>query len=123
MSFSRKRSSRETATARSIWSLLPCKFGIRRACASACWHPLQTPTLASPTGPRMAHHAEPPPSDPVGAATLEQLAEAGRYNRWMFERLQPWIGRRVLEVGSGIGNLSAFLLDRDRLVLTDTRPE
>ena len=71
----------------------------------------------------MATHAEPSPSDPVGAATLEQLAEAGRYNRWMFERLQPWIGRRVLEVGSGIGNLSAFLLDRDRLVLTDTRPE
>ncbi|MGH7528760.1 MAG: class I SAM-dependent methyltransferase [Gemmatimonadales bacterium] len=63
------------------------------------------------------------PGDPVGAATLEQLAAAGRYNRWMFERLRPWVGRRVLEVGSGIGNLSAFLLDRERVVLTDTRPE
>ena len=43
----------------------------------------------------------------------------------MFERLRPWIGRgqRVLEIGSGIGNLSAFLLDRERLVLTDTREE
>lgn len=46
-----------------------------------------------------------------------------RYNRWMFERLQRWIGRRVLEIGSGIGNLSDFLVDRDRLVLTDTREE
>ena len=46
-----------------------------------------------------------------------------RYNRWMFERLRRWIGRSVLEIGSGIGNLSAFLADRDRLVLTDTREE
>ena len=41
----------------------------------------------------------------------------------MFERLRRWIGRSVLEIGSGIGNLSAFLLDRERLVLTDTREE
>ena len=46
-----------------------------------------------------------------------------RYNRWMFDRLHPWVGRRVLEIGSGIGNLSAFLVDRERLVLTDTREE
>ena len=46
-----------------------------------------------------------------------------RYNRWMFERLRRWIGRSVLEIGSGIGNLSAFLVDRERLVLTDTREE
>jgi len=41
----------------------------------------------------------------------------------MFERLRRWIGRSVLEIGSGIGNLSAFLVDRERLVLTDTREE
>jgi SAM-dependent methyltransferase len=41
----------------------------------------------------------------------------------MFDRLRPWIGRRVLEIGSGIGNLSAFLVDREQLVLTDTREE
>ncbi len=60
------------------------------------------------------------PTDPVGAATLERLAAAPNYNRWMFDRLRPWVGHRVLEIGSGIGNLSAFLLDRERLVLTDT---
>src|SRR6266511_672238 len=60
------------------------------------------------------------PGDPVGAATLERMAAAPRYNRWMFERLRPWIGRRVLEIGAGIGNMSAFLLDRERLILTDT---
>src|SRR5437879_9507916 len=38
----------------------------------------------------------------------------------MFERLRPGVGRRVLEIGAGIGNMSAFLADRERLVLTDT---
>jgi SAM-dependent methyltransferase len=41
----------------------------------------------------------------------------------MFDRLHRWVGRRVLEIGSGIGNLSSFLLDAERLVLTDTREE
>jgi SAM-dependent methyltransferase len=41
----------------------------------------------------------------------------------MFDRLRPWVGGAVLEIGSGIGNLSTFLLDARRLVLTDTREE
>src|SRR5207249_1235432 len=40
----------------------------------------------------------------------------------MFDRLRPWVGRRVLEIGAGIGNMSAFLVDRERVVLTDTEP-
>jgi SAM-dependent methyltransferase len=62
------------------------------------------------------------PRDRVGARTLEQLAAAPNYNRWMFDRLRPWVGRHVLEVGSGIGNMSAFFLDRARVMLTDTDP-
>lgn len=62
-------------------------------------------------------------SDPVGAETLDRLADAVRYNRWMFDRIRPWIGSRVLEIGSGIGTLSAFVVDRARVVLTDTREE
>src|SRR5256885_1460028 len=64
-----------------------------------------------------------PASDQVGAATLERMAAAPRFNRWMFERLRPWVGRRVLEIGAGIGNISAFLVEQtpvDRVVLTDT---
>jgi len=68
----------------------------------------------------------PPPEavDQVGAATLERMAAAPRYNRWMFDRLRPWVGRgrRLLEIGAGIGNMSAFLIDRERVVLTDTEP-
>jgi SAM-dependent methyltransferase len=68
-----------------------------------------------PTDPR-------PAADQVGAATLERLAVAPRFNRWMYDRLAPWVGETVLEVGSGIGNLSQFLMGRRRLVLTDTEP-
>src|SRR2546427_7746864 len=64
----------------------------------------------------------PEPTDAVGAATLERIGAAPAYNGWMFDRLRPWIGRRVLEVGAGIGNMSVFLLDRDRVVLSDTEP-
>jgi SAM-dependent methyltransferase len=65
----------------------------------------------------------PAQGDPTGAATLECLADAPRFNRWMFERVQPWVGDRVLEIGSGIGNLSQFLVDRPTVVLTDTSAE
>ena len=61
-----------------------------------------------------------PAADRVGAATLERMARADAYNRWMYDRLAPWIGRRVIEIGSGIGNMSQFLVGCERLVLTDT---
>lgn len=73
---------------------------------------------ATPTGPAAAL----PTADQVGAGTLERLAAAPRFNRWMYDRLAPWIGEAVIEVGSGIGNLSQFLVDRPRVVLTDTEP-
>jgi SAM-dependent methyltransferase len=59
--------------------------------------------------------------DPVGIETLERLAAAApRYNAWLIERVLPWVGRRVLEIGAGVGTMSAFLTDRERVVLTDT---
>jgi SAM-dependent methyltransferase len=65
------------------------------------------------------------PGDPVGIETLERLAAAApNYNRWLFERVSPWVGRRVLEIGAGVGNMSAFLMNgaRERVVLSDTDP-
>lgn len=63
------------------------------------------------------------PHDLVGVETLERLATAApRYNRWLMERILPWVGRRVLEIGAGVGSMSAFLIDHERLVLSDTDP-
>ena len=52
------------------------------------------------------------------------MQAAPRYNRWQYDRVAPYLGRRVCEVGSGIGNMSALFLDGapELLVLTDTDP-
>ena len=64
------------------------------------------------------------PADEAGAETLEIMQAAPQYNRWQFSRIAPYLGRRICEVGSGIGNMSALMLDAtpDLLVLTDTDP-
>lgn len=57
--------------------------------------------------------------DALGATTLERLTDAPAFNRWMYSRFDPWLGNSVLEVGSGVGNLSQFFVERERVVLTD----
>jgi SAM-dependent methyltransferase len=57
-----------------------------------------------------------PPVDPdVGVDTLEAFEDAKRYNAWICERIDSAIGERVLEVGSGIGNIVAEVLGKDRV--------
>jgi SAM-dependent methyltransferase len=62
------------------------------------------------------------PADRAGAETLEIMQAAPRYNRWQYSRVAPFLGRRICEVGSGIGNMSTLLLGGapELLVLTDT---
>lgn len=62
------------------------------------------------------------PGDQAGAETLEIMAAAPRYNAWQYDVISRWIGKRVLEIGSGIGNMSAHILGtpRELVVLTDT---
>jgi ubiquinone/menaquinone biosynthesis C-methylase UbiE len=60
----------------------------------------------------------------AGAETLAIMQAAPRYNRWQFSRIAPYLGRRVCEVGAGIGNISALIAETspERLVLTDVDP-
>jgi SAM-dependent methyltransferase len=60
--------------------------------------------------------------DVAGAETLEIMASAPRYNAWQYDVIAPYLGQRVLEVGSGIGNISQYLVaaGRELVVLTDT---
>jgi SAM-dependent methyltransferase len=56
-------------------------------------------------------------------ASLNQLAELDRYNHWVYEQIQDALGQRVLEVGSGTGNITQFLCARGReVVATDIVP-
>lgn len=56
-------------------------------------------------------------------ATLNQLAELDRYNHWIYEQIASAIGQRILEVGSGTGNITQFLCANGQEVMaTDVVP-
>lgn len=55
--------------------------------------------------------------------TLNQLAELDQYNSWIFDAIKGALGSRVLEVGSGTGNVTRFLAAGGReVVATDVEP-
>ena len=59
-------------------------------------------------------------------AELEQqrrLSKADAYLYWLFRNLEPYIGRRVLDVGCAIGNITQFFIDREHVVGIDIAPE
>ncbi len=59
-------------------------------------------------------------SDPVGAATLAVISAANKFNRWMYEEIKPHLKGEILELGSGTGNISEFILkDNFTTVLSD----
>jgi glycosyltransferase involved in cell wall biosynthesis len=59
-----------------------------------------------------------------GAKTLHALSAAPRFNRWMADTIRPFVGDRVLEIGSGIGNLTrALVKGRTRYAATDVNLE
>ena len=58
-------------------------------------------------------------SDGVMVADLEVMAAANNYRNWMYKRMEPYIGQRILEVGAGIGNFTELLLDRELVVASD----
>ena len=62
------------------------------------------------------------PEGDVGAITLRRMSELSVYNRWIHDRFEAWLGSRVLEVGSGVGNQTRFFADRERVVASDIEP-
>ncbi len=61
--------------------------------------------------------------DPIGKETLERLSQVDAYSAWQYKAIKRYVGNRVMEIGSGIGNISSFLLDSEKLVLTDVNEE
>jgi SAM-dependent methyltransferase len=57
-----------------------------------------------------------------GYYILASVRNARGFNRWLYRQVEPYVGRRVLEAGCGIGNLTEFLLDRERLLACDIDP-
>jgi SAM-dependent methyltransferase len=95
-----------------IWHILKYNlFRSPQASARKPWH--EIPGLAAP--PETPDHVE---------DTLSVLADADRYNKWIFDRIKPFLGRRVVEIGSGIGNFTGTLAatESTHVVATDTSP-
>ena len=60
--------------------------------------------------------------DAEGQETLEAITDADKFNRWMYDTIRPHCSGRILEVGSGIGNISSFFIDnKEDLTLSDVR--
>ena len=77
---------------KALWTMFRCKF----------------------LDPRFTTHS--------GYYILKSVAKADSYNRWILQQVKGFLGPRLLEAGSGIGNLSQKLLNRERLVLVDYDP-
>jgi SAM-dependent methyltransferase len=54
--------------------------------------------------------------------TRQALGRAPRFRRWALAQFGDLLGRRVLEVNAGPGHTTSHLLDRTRLMVTDSDP-
>jgi SAM-dependent methyltransferase len=60
---------------------------------------------------------------PVLKATLDKLAELDRYNYWIYEQIAEALGNRILEIGSGTGNITQFIAaNGSQVIATDVVP-
>jgi glycosyltransferase involved in cell wall biosynthesis len=59
----------------------------------------------------------------AGYTTLRRVEVLRRYNGFLWELMQPFIGRRILEVGAGTGLLTRYLSTRERVLATELNPD
>ena len=61
-------------------------------------------------------------ADAYGSEILARLNRAPRFTKWMADTIRPYVGDRVLEIGAGIGNLTANLVPRTKYHASDINP-
>ncbi|HRP56399.1 class I SAM-dependent methyltransferase [Agriterribacter sp.] len=61
--------------------------------------------------------------DPLGSKTLETISNASNFNQWMYAEIKPFLKGEILEIGSGIGNISRYVIaDGFKITLSDFNP-
>ncbi|MBW3564113.1 MAG: glycosyltransferase [Acidobacteria bacterium] len=60
-----------------------------------------------------------PDSEPRTYVSVRRLEGLRRYTRWIWDRISPYVGQRVLELGAGTGSLTQLLYGRELVVATD----
>jgi SAM-dependent methyltransferase len=63
------------------------------------------------------------PTSEYTVADQERMSAATNYFQWQSDMVTRELGRRVVEVGCGIGNFTRMLLDRDAVIALDIEPE
>lgn len=53
---------------------------------------------------------------------LESMNHVRQYTRWIADIGSKWYGSKILDIGSGTGNIAKFLPQKERLVLSDIDP-
>ena len=62
--------------------------------------------------------------DPVGLHTLKVIAKANRFNTWMYDQFKHQLKGEILEIGSGIGNISKLVIEEGHFItLSDYNEE
>jgi SAM-dependent methyltransferase len=70
----------------------------------------------------MEKHFEYIENDDIGIETLDVISGADNFNRWMYETIKDHCSGNILEIGSGLGNISRYFLDANaRITLSDIR--
>jgi len=49
-------------------------------------------------------------SDPIGEETLVTISKADKFNKWVYNVINPYCEGRILEIGSGIGNITNYFV-------------
>ena len=59
-----------------------------------------------------------------GLGTLKTISTAIKFNNWMYQTIKPFLKGNVLEIGSGIGNITQYVVnDKHQTTASDFRTE
>ena len=61
--------------------------------------------------------------DQILISDLEIMNQATNYRNWMYRQIAPHVGKRILEIGAGIGNFTEFFQKRELVVPSDIFPD
>ena len=53
---------------------------------------------------------------------LEAMSSAHNYHTWIYELIENYLGDRIAEIGSGVGNFTKFLLRNEKAIINAFEP-